>query len=500
MLLPLAGPLAAAILLVAGAELSPVDAGVVPPLCAEQAADRDAGAPDGRAAEPQPGGAAPAPEETAPAEAAPLVEEGPPPPADAPEDPAIAQKVDEAAREMEELRAAEAAVVDEGARRALEAFKAMRRAGPGSPLYQRLSDVLGTGRPLPLVPDPHEMEAVALADIRSFDIEKAKKLYDIPVEMHPLVAEYIHFFQVPARRHYVKWLGRSTRWLPMMKKALREAGLPEDTVYLSMIESGFTPIALSRAKAVGLWQFIEPTGKRFGLRVDFWEDERRDPVKSTYAAAAYLKELYTEFGDWRLAWAGYNAGAGTVRKAIRASAGSTDFWVQIEAKRAYRKETKHYVPKLMAAALIAKHLKLFGFSDAELVAEDALAYEEAEVPEATDLEVVARAAGTTVAVLKDLNPSLKRWCTPPSRKPDDVYKIHLPVGSRERFVEEFPKIAPKDRLHFVVHVVQKGDTLSKIAARYGSATEAVMRMNGLKDSRRLKMKAELVVPVPRGAG
>jgi membrane-bound lytic murein transglycosylase D len=264
-----------------------------------------------------------------------------------------------------------------------------------------------------------------------------------------------------------------------------------------MIESGFATIAYSRAKAVGLWQFIEPTGKRFGLRIDFWEDERRDPVKSTYAAAAYLKELYTEFGDWRLAWAGYNAGAGTVRLAEQRS-GSTDFWKQVEAKRGYRAETRHYVPKIMAAALISKHTKFFGFSDQEIEVEPPLETEDVEVPEATDLDVIARAAGTTVEALKDLNPSLRRWCTPPAKSTTDLYKIHLPAGTRERFAEEFPKIAPKDRAHYAVHVVGNGDTLSKIAARYGSATEAIMRANGIKDSRYLKMRAELVVPVPRG--
>jgi membrane-bound lytic murein transglycosylase D len=461
-----------------GAEV--LDAGLAVRAASDAGEVADAGTP----ADAEP----PANEET-PAVSAPAPE--------TPEEAAGAAKVDEAAREMEELKAAEAAVVDEGAKRASEVFKAMRRAGPASPLHQRMQDVLGVGRALPIVPDQAEMDAAALSEIGSFDIEKAKKLYDIPVEMQPLVAEYIRFFQVPARWHFVKWIGRSFHWLPMMKKALREAGLPEDTVYLSMIESGFAPIAYSRAKAVGLWQFIEPTGRRFGLRIDFWEDERRDPVKSSYAAAAYLKALYAEFGDWKLAWAGYNAGEGMVRLAI-ARSGSTDFWKQIEAKRAYRKETRHYVPKLMAAALIMKHLKFFGFAESEYTPEPELQYEDVEVPEATDLDVVARAAGTTVEVLKDLNPSLSRWCTPPSRNSNDVYKLHLPVGTKERFAEEFPKIAPKDRMHYLVHVVQKGDTLSKIAQRYGSVTEIIMRSNGIKDSRRLRLRMELVVPVPRG--
>ncbi|HEY3452919.1 MAG TPA: LysM peptidoglycan-binding domain-containing protein [Myxococcales bacterium] len=507
----LVGSLAAALFVAAAgseavapvAETVAVDAGVlVPaPASAPAAAPADAGAAAADAADAADAAGAADAEEgpTAEATEAAVAEEPAAPSADLPEDPASTKKQDEASREMEELRAAEAAVVDEGAKRALELFRTLRRAGPASPLRQRLGDVLGPGRALPVVPDEGEMEAAALAEIGSFDVEKAKALYDIPIDKHPLVAEFIHFFQVPGRKHFVRWLSRSGRYLPMMKKALREAGLPEDTVYLSMIESGFAPAVQSKAKAVGLWQFIEPTGKRFGLRVDFWEDERRDPVKSTYAAAAYLKELYTEFGDWRLAWAGYNSGAGTVRLAVK-KASSADFWTQIETKRAYKQETRHYVPKLMAAALISKHTKSFGFQDSEIPPEPPLDYEDAEVPEATDLEVVARAAGTTVDLLKDLNPSLRRWCTPPSKSSSDVYKIHLPPGTAERFAEEFPKIAPKDRMHFVVHLVGKGDTLSKIALRYGSASEAIMRANGLRDSRYLKLRSELVVPVPRGGG
>jgi membrane-bound lytic murein transglycosylase D len=416
-------------------------------------------------------------------------------PRDAPDDPSIAPKIDAVAREMAEERAAEAAALEPGVSRAEEVFRLMRRAGPASPLHQRMSDALGALRPLPLVPDEGEMEAAALAEVGAFDIEKAKKLYDIPVEMNPQIAEGIRFFQGWGRKHFVRWLGRSSRYLPMMRKTLREQGLPEDTVYLSMIESGFSPLALSWAKASGLWQFIEPTGRRFGLQVDFWVDQRRDPSKATAAAAGYLKELYAEFADWRLAWAGYDSGAGTIRRATRV-ARSNDFW-ELARGRVLRQETKHYVPKLMAAALIAKNLKSFGFSDQEIEAQPALDYEEAQVPEATDLEVIAQAAGVGVDDLKELNPELRRWCTPPSRSENDVYRIKLPSGTGQRFAENFAQVAPKDRLTFRVHHIGKGDTLSKIAASYGSAAEAVMRMNGLRDSRRLKLGSDLVVPVPR---
>ncbi len=481
------------------------------PLAPASAAAPDAGAPLPQSASPAAPASAPIPS-APPAVAA----EGPPAstqaaeaegsakaaaeePAEAasqaPDDPSIAPKIEAAAKEMAEERAAEAAALEPGAARAEEVFRLMQRAGPASPLHQRLNDALGPQRVLPLVPNEGEMEAASLAEIGSFDIEKAKKLYDIPVEMNPQVAEGVRFFQTFGRKHFVRWLGRASRYLPMMRRTLREQGLPEDTVFLSMIESGFSPMAFSWAKASGLWQFIEPTGRRFGLQVDFWVDQRRDPIKATAAAAGYLKELYTEFGDWRLAWAGYDSGAGTIRRAVQV-AKSNDFW-ELARGRVLRKETKYYVPKLMAAALITKNLKSFGFTEQEIEAQAALEYDEGEVPEATDLEVVARAAGIGLEDLKELNPELRRSRTPPARQASDVYRIKLPVGTAQKFAESFAQIAPKDRLTFRVHHVGKGDTLSKIAGEYGSAVEAVMRMNGMRDSRHLKLGAELVVPVPR---
>jgi membrane-bound lytic murein transglycosylase D len=351
---------------------------------------------------------------------------------------------------------------------------------------------------LPVVPDDGETEAVALTAVEGFDVDRVRRRYDIPVEMNPAVAEYIRFFQTVGRRHFVRWMGRLTRWAPMMRQALAEKGLPEDTVFLAMIESGFNPGATSWARAAGLWQFIDATGRRYGLRNDFWRDERRDPVKSTEAAARYLKELYAEFGDWRLAWAAYNAGENRVRWAVK-SLGTSDFW-QMATTRVFRRETRHYVPKLMAAALLAKHWKAFGFSESEWTAEPPFEFDEVEVPESTDLEVVARAAGTSVAVIKDLNPDLRRWCTPPSRSKDDASKVKVPKGAAAAFAEAFARVAPKDRLTYRVHRVSRGDTLSQIARAYGSAVEIIMRANGLTDSRRLRLGVELAVPVPRGGG
>ncbi|MGI5863997.1 MAG: LysM peptidoglycan-binding domain-containing protein [Myxococcales bacterium] len=402
---------------------------------------------------------------------------------------------DEAARELLELKAVEAATIDEESRQALELLRALELGGWPAATSASLRDALDLARPVPLVPSPTELGAAALADIGSFDFERARRLYDIPVEMHPLVAEYIRFFQGPGRKHFVRWLGRASRYQPLIRKTLREAGLPQDTIFLAMIESGFSPVALSPAKAAGLWQFIEPTGKRFGLRIDFWVDERRDPVKATVAAAGYLKALYAEFGDWRLAWAGYNAGEGKIRRAIR-EGGATSFWDMVNG-RILKPETKHYVPKLMAAALIAKNLAAFGFSPEEIDALPPLAFDEAEVPEATDLEVIARAAGVSVNEVRELNPELRRWCTPPSDGDGEGFKIKLPAGTRQRFVETYATVAPKDRLTYRVHKIARGETLSHISLRYGTPIEAIVRINRIKDPRRLRLGDSLVIPVPK---
>jgi membrane-bound lytic murein transglycosylase D len=226
-------------------------------------------------------------------------------------------------------------------------------------------------------------------------------------------------------------------------------------------------------------------------------DERRDPLKATVAASRYLKDLHKELGHWYLAWAGYNTGSGRVRRMME-RLDTRDFWV-ISAEKGLAQETKHYVPKLIAAALIAKHPAAFGFSEKEFDYEPVLAFDEVRLNDATDLDVIARAAGVSVEDVQELNPELRRWCTPPAsaRNP---YVLRLPKGTAERFAENFARIAPKERLTFRVHKVAKGDTLSHIAVKYGSAPEAILQMNRLKSLKTLKLNTELVIPVPTGRG
>ncbi|HEX8436939.1 LysM peptidoglycan-binding domain-containing protein [Archangium sp.] len=401
-----------------------------------------------------------------------------------------------ASTELEELRALEGATLDPGARPNAEVLQSLRRLGLANPLRQRMLDALEEPT---FREDELTGEMPLITDLAHFDVSRVQARYDIPVEMQPLVAQYVQFFQGPGRKWFRKWVNRSTRYLPVMQPILEAHGLPRDTVYLAMIESGFSPSAYSWAHAAGPWQFISSTGRQYGLHQDFWVDERRDPLKATRAAARYLKDLHKELGHWYLAWAGYNTGSGRVRRLVE-RLGTNDFWaISAPEERGLAQETRHYVPKLIAAALIAKHPTAFGFSEKEFDYEPALTFDEVKLTDATDLDVIARAAGVDVKEVQELNPELRRWCTPPASA-KNPYVLRLPQGTAERFAENFARIAPKERLTFRVHKVKKGDTLSQIALKYGTAAEAILQMNQLKSVKTLKLNAELVIPVPAGRG
>jgi membrane-bound lytic murein transglycosylase D len=336
---------------------------------------------------------------------------------------------------------------------------------------------------------------IALIPELGMSLAQLQAEYDIPIDVNASVVAYIRFFQSSAARgHFVKWLGRSHRYLVKYRAILKEEGLPEDTVYLAMIESGFGNFAYSRAKASGPWQFIAGTGRLYGLKNDFWVDERRDPERSAHAAARYLKKLYEQTGDWRLAWAGYNAGVGRIFKAREKGYG--EFWemAAVPGKKVLREETKGYVPKLMAAAIISKHPAAFGFADDEIERQSWTEYEEVAVPSATLLTVIAKAAGVTERDIIDLNPELRRACTPPR-----AYRIKIPKETAETFAEAWPRVQPKIRLTFAGHVVRRGDTLSSIAHRYGVPVQGIVEMNGMKGVHRLRVGQELMIPRPIGS-
>src|SRR4030043_1198238 len=283
--------------------------------------------------------------------------------------------------------------------------------------------------------------------------------FDIPIVMNGKVEQFIQYFQTNIREKFVIWLSRSEKYIPFMRNLLKEHGLPEDLVYLSLIESGFNPYAYSRAKAVGLWQFISMTGKRYGLKVNWWVDERRDPEKSTIAAAKYLKDLYEMFSCWYLAAAGYNAGEYKIIKAIKRYQ-TEDFW-KLTQHRYLKRETKDYVPLMIAAALVAKDPEKYGFIAAEY--QEPLRYEEVKVPELTDLSLIAKACEISLDEIKDLNPELRRGVTPPN---ETEYEIKIPFGKKDLFLKNFEALQPLEKFQFKTHPVKKGETLKGIATLY----------------------------------
>jgi membrane-bound lytic murein transglycosylase D len=317
--------------------------------------------------------------------------------------------------------------------------------------------------------------------------------FDIPIVVNGKVEQWIQYYQTRGRKIFSRWLVRSGRYIPLMKELFREKGLPEDLVYLALIESGCNPHAYSRRQAMGLWQFRYHTGKRYGLRVDWWIDERRDPVKSTVAAAQYLKDLYDQFECWYLAAAGYNAGEGKISRAIKRYK-TEDFW-ELTTYPYLKRETKNFIPKMLAAALIAKNPETYGFSDISY--EEPIRFETVKVPHATDLHVIAEASESTYEEMKRLNPELRRWCTPPDYP---GYELNLPEGKKEIFLRKFSRIRPSERITFRRHVVRSDETLSHIALRHGTDIKAIMRMNHIRSKHRIKAGQSLIIPLRGSTG
>ncbi len=304
---------------------------------------------------------------------------------------------------------------------------------------------------------------------------------EIPVVLNDRVMHYMNYFQTRGRKSFSIWLARSGKYIPNMKKILHQRGMPTDLVYLAMIESGFNVKARSHAAAVGPWQFIKPTAKRYGLRVDSWVDERMDPKKSTEAAASYLGDLYAMFHSWELAAAGYNCGEDRVQNAIDKYQ-INDFW-QI-SKFTLPKETKNYVPKLMAALIISRDPSKYGFVGISY--HEPVPYETIRVAPQKNLRDIAKVIGVSSTKLIELNPALIHDATPPG----NPYPIHVPPGYASIITQKGQQIASLKNVNPQIarysgtyrHKVRRGDTLGKIARKYGSSVSKIKRANGLKSS------------------
>jgi len=315
---------------------------------------------------------------------------------------------------------------------------------------------------------------------------------DFPLAEHARVAQLVSRYTGSQRKTFARWLERAGRYIPKIQLIFADEGLPLDLAYLAMIESGFNMKAYSWAHAAGPWQFIEGTGKIYGLENDWWRDERLDLEKSTRAAARHLKSLYKRFdGDWYLAVAAYNAGGGKVSRAIKA-ADSRDFWTLTEGK-VLREETKNYLPKLLAALTIVRDLEGHGFTDLEF--DEPLDYEVVTLESSTDLEIVAGFAGVDYQRLKDLNPELKRWCTPPGVK---NYQLRVPLGSALEIASRYAELPREERASYQRHEIKAGDTLQALAKTYHIRVDDIIALNNISNPRALRIGTNLILPLKEG--
>lgn len=315
---------------------------------------------------------------------------------------------------------------------------------------------------------------------------------DLPLTLNSQVEYFIKQFQGRSKPSFARWLSRSTRYLPMMKEVFRKEGLPEDLVYVAMIESGFVLHARSIASAVGPWQFMPATGRRYALRIDQWIDERRDPVKATMAAAMYLKDLSSMFnGDWYLATAGYNAGENKIFRAID-KYDTSDFW-ELTKGSYLKRETKDYVPKLLAAAIVAKDPARYGFK--EVVSIPQIEYDTVTLPGRTDLELVARLTGTTYQSIRELNPALRHWTTPPNYP---NFELRIPKGTKARFEVAYAEIPEQERYSeknlYTRYTASRKDNLRSVARRFNISAGELAELNALGRRARVAGRT-LIVPV-----
>ncbi|KPL06768.1 hypothetical protein AMJ86_07320 [bacterium SM23_57] len=312
----------------------------------------------------------------------------------------------------------------------------------------------------------------------------------VPLVTNRKVTQVLSYYRGRGHKVFLRWMERAQVVLPRIQEILREEGLPEELAYLAMVESGLNPKAYSWAHASGIWQFIRSTGRLFGLYSDWWYDERRDVEKSTRAAAAYLSKLFIEFDDWYLALAAYNCGEVRVHRAIRRHE-SRNFWKLWRLPR----QTENYVPSYIAAALIMQDPTKYGFP--EFQPSEMTATETVWVSGCVDLEVLATCVGTGVQVIKQLNPPILRWCTPPTV---DSIALRIPEGASENFWAEYAKIPQDKKTHWIRHRIRPGDTLSEIARKYGTTISAIMDVpdNKLRNKHRIPVGKYLLIPAPPG--
>ena len=314
---------------------------------------------------------------------------------------------------------------------------------------------------------------------------------ELPLMLTDPVAAYINYFSTP-RGHDIlqSALERGGRYREMIESTLREQGVPQELIYLAQAESGFHPLALSRVGARGMWQFMSSRARGYGLQHNLWVDERQDPEKATRAAAHHLKDLYNQFGDWYLAMAAYNSGPGGVQSAVKRT-GYADFW-ELYKRNVLPKETRNYVPIILAMTIMVKNPAQYGLDN--IVPEQPVPYDTVKIDYTVDIRLVAQCVDVSPATLQDLNPSLLRLSTPK----DQTFELHLPAGTKERYLAAIDPIPLQMRIWWRYHAVAEGDTLASIARTYRTSPAAIEKENRLQDTDSLQPDSKLIIPIPPG--
>ena len=328
--------------------------------------------------------------------------------------------------------------------------------------------------------DPETEEAVR-ADMAAAD-------YDVPIPQNPRVLAAVELLSGRLRDYVQESLVRGARYMPMIQSVFRAEGLPLDLAYIPVIESGFKMNALSKASAKGPWQFMRATAQDHGLKTDWYIDERSDPEKATLAAAKYLKTLHKMFnGDWHLVLAAYNGGLGRLQRAM-ARAGDEDFWSLASTPNYLPRETREYVPLILAAIIVAKNPAQYGLEPVEA---EPIAYDKVAVPRAVDLRRVAEWTGTTITEIQSLNPELRRWTTP-VKYPQ--YEVKVPAGTGEQLARRFTGAAPAEFGALNWYNVKPGETLASVARKLRVNRIDLAEANHLGVTSRLRPGQDLIIP------
>ncbi|MGA7686435.1 MAG: LysM peptidoglycan-binding domain-containing protein [Terriglobales bacterium] len=316
---------------------------------------------------------------------------------------------------------------------------------------------------------------------------------DLPLMMTDQVAGYINYFSNRGRGTIEHALARSGQYEDMIRRTLKQEGVPQDLIYLAQAESGFHSLAVSRAGARGIWQFMASRAQGYGLERNWWMDERQDPEKATRAAAHHLHDLYNQFGDWYLAMAAYNSGPGTVQSAVKRT-GYADFW-ELYRRNVLPKETRNYVPIILAVTIMAKNPEQYGL--ASVVKEKPVPYDTVKISYPIDLRLVAECVDASAADLQDLNPSLLRLTTPKFQGNGSEFQLHLPAGTAAKFESAVASIPVDKRVWWRYHKVQAGETLASIARTYHTAPKSIAQANDL-DGNVLVPESRLIIPIAPG--